>query len=178
MSPGGGRGGGRGLGGGGRRRGQGFGRGGRGRGPWFGPGAGAGRQPRGVPDQQPAAPGGPAVSYDPIPDRQSRQKEIERLKRLAESIEHQKAGVEEAISDAESAQTERAPARPGAWRKPVVDAEACTGCGICLDVCPVDAIVVVDRVATISDDCTGCGACVDECPNGALSFPNAPSRRT
>jgi len=52
----------------------------------------------------------------------------------------------------------------------VVDADKCTGCGICEDACPADAIKVND-VAHIGEDCTECGACVDECPNDALSLP-------
>jgi ferredoxin len=80
-------------------------------------------------------------------------------------MERQKADVESRIESVEVGKTPR-PRRP----KPVVSAEQCTGCGICLDVCPVEAIVVVNGTATISDDCTGCGACVAKCPNGALSL--------
>ncbi len=52
----------------------------------------------------------------------------------------------------------------------VVDVEQCTGCGICEDVCPVNAITVKDDIAHIGEDCTECGACVDECPNEAISL--------
>jgi pyruvate formate lyase activating enzyme len=45
---------------------------------------------------------------------------------------------------------------------------ACTRCGACVNICPVQASsisaagVVIDR-----DKCTGCGSCVDSCPAGA-----------
>ena len=51
-----------------------------------------------------------------------------------------------------------------------VDETKCTGCGICLDVCPEEAITV-DQVAKIdAADCIGCGSCVDECPTGVISL--------
>ena len=49
-----------------------------------------------------------------------------------------------------------------------VDESKCDGCGICVDVCPVEAIVI-DQIAKIdADTCIDCGACVDECPNNAI----------
>lgn len=54
--------------------------------------------------------------------------------------------------------------------KAVVDKEKCAGCGICVDVCPQDAIII-DTVAKIDvDRCIGCGICVKECPNEAISL--------
>ena len=51
-----------------------------------------------------------------------------------------------------------------------IDESKCTGCGICTDVCPVNAITV-DQVAEIdAETCTDCGLCVAECPNEALSI--------
>lgn len=53
-----------------------------------------------------------------------------------------------------------------------VDAGKCTGCGVCLDICPVEAISLNDDKAVIDEDtCTECGLCVDECPNDAISVP-------
>jgi NAD-dependent dihydropyrimidine dehydrogenase PreA subunit len=52
----------------------------------------------------------------------------------------------------------------------IVDKDKCTGCGTCVDVCPVNAISVND-VATINEEeCVECGSCIDECPNEALSM--------
>lgn len=51
-----------------------------------------------------------------------------------------------------------------------VSNEKCTGCGICIDACPVEAIKLENDKAVISDDCTECGVCVEECPNEALSL--------
>ena len=50
-----------------------------------------------------------------------------------------------------------------------VDAEKCTGCGNCVDVCPVEAIRVENELALVDADvCTECGLCVDDCPIDAI----------
>ena len=49
-----------------------------------------------------------------------------------------------------------------------VDKEKCTGCGICIDVCPAEAIKIENDKAVISDDCYECGICENECPNDAI----------
>ena len=66
------------------------------------------------------------------------------------------------------------------WRMPrtqqpseiaVVDLVVCDRCGLCLPLCPPEAIhleladLVVDR-----HTCTGCRKCVAPCPVGALSM--------
>ena len=50
-----------------------------------------------------------------------------------------------------------------------VNADECTSCGQCADVCPVDAIKIEDVAVVDADTCTDCGACVDECPVDAIS---------
>ncbi len=51
-----------------------------------------------------------------------------------------------------------------------VDAENCTGCGICLERCQMDAISIDnDGMAVIDHDrCIGCGLCVPTCPGEAI----------
>lgn len=49
--------------------------------------------------------------------------------------------------------------------------ERCTGCGICIEVCPHEVFVLENRKAAIldGDRCMECGACVNNCAFGALS---------
>lgn len=54
--------------------------------------------------------------------------------------------------------------------KAEVDMEKCTGCGICVDVCPVSSIELNENKVVIGDDCVGCGQCEQECPNGAITL--------
>jgi heterodisulfide reductase subunit A len=57
----------------------------------------------------------------------------------------------------------------------IVDTEACTWCGKCLETCPYDAIEQVEidgkQVAqVIRTACKGCGACVPVCPVEAIDL--------
>lgn len=54
----------------------------------------------------------------------------------------------------------------------VVDRNECTGCGLCVDECPTEAISLDDEgIATVNpEECTECGACVDVCPCAAISL--------
>ncbi len=57
----------------------------------------------------------------------------------------------------------------------VVDADACTACGLCLDACPYGAIEMTlgegKSVAIISETgCKGCGGCVPVCPDNAIDL--------
>jgi len=52
---------------------------------------------------------------------------------------------------------------------PWVDKEKCTGCGICVEKCPVDTISMEDEKAKINmDECIHCGVCHDVCPQQAV----------
>lgn len=56
----------------------------------------------------------------------------------------------------------------------VVDLDICDRCGLCLPLCPPEAIhlelndLVVDR-----ETCTGCCKCIAPCPVGALAMVHA-----
>ena len=52
---------------------------------------------------------------------------------------------------------------------PIVDKQKCTGCGICIEFCPVDAIIKRAGKAFISIDCVECSGCIEECPEGAIA---------
>ena len=53
----------------------------------------------------------------------------------------------------------------------VIDQDACSGCGTCLDRCQMEAIGLPDGVAEIDlERCIGCGLCVTTCPEAALSL--------
>ena len=52
-----------------------------------------------------------------------------------------------------------------------LDENKCTGCGMCLDVCPHDVFKMNSSHAVIQnrDACMECGACSRNCPFGAVS---------
>ena len=53
-----------------------------------------------------------------------------------------------------------------------VDNNKCTGCGACVEICPVNAVKIENKRAVIDDkECVECGACINECPNEAISLP-------
>lgn len=56
---------------------------------------------------------------------------------------------------------------------PNTNPEACTNCGQCAEVCPMEAIAVDDPTATAKDKCIVCAACIKYCPAKARMFGNA-----
>ncbi|MFO8183795.1 MAG: 4Fe-4S binding protein [Candidatus Aegiribacteria sp.] len=51
----------------------------------------------------------------------------------------------------------------------LVDTDACVGCGECVEVCPYNAIEVIDGDAVIDPSlCHFCYRCVEQCPEGAI----------
>jgi formate hydrogenlyase subunit 6/NADH:ubiquinone oxidoreductase subunit I len=77
----------------------------------------------------------------------------------------------------ENAQAPPKPPAPGRKKRPgevaVIDQEGCTGCEVCLEVCPVDCMYVVagpeydvhrKLVEIDLDVCIGCKLCVKYCP--------------
>jgi NAD-dependent dihydropyrimidine dehydrogenase PreA subunit len=60
-----------------------------------------------------------------------------------------------------------------------VHRERCTGCGLCIEACPADAIHLVEdtagRYAVVdAQACRACEACVEACPVGAITSTTEP----
>jgi heterodisulfide reductase subunit A len=54
----------------------------------------------------------------------------------------------------------------------IVDEEACTGCGTCIDLCPYSAIERTedDKAHVVEVLCKGCGICAASCPERAIDI--------
>ena len=51
------------------------------------------------------------------------------------------------------------------------DTDECTGCGECVEVCPVDALALEDDLPAVDEEwCIGCGVCATVCPNEAVKM--------
>lgn len=57
-------------------------------------------------------------------------------------------------------------------KRPKIDVDECTGCGLCVDICEQDALDLVDDIASMVDPdaCIGCGDCEEECPTEAITM--------
>lgn len=56
-----------------------------------------------------------------------------------------------------------------------ITSDSCTGCGVCIKRCPMDAIRIEDKKAILDPfRCIGCGLCVSTCPTGALFLVRKP----
>jgi electron transport complex protein RnfB len=78
-------------------------------------------------------------------------------------------------------------ASPDRRKPPMVDVEKCTGCGICVDICPQNVLVLVDLVrqpfvycrsrlkgkvakGCCIVSCIACGKCARKCPEKAIEM--------
>jgi len=69
---------------------------------------------------------------------------------------------------------------------PAIDQSGCTGCGQCVNICPVEAVVLSSandphqlkrRHATLVEDhCLGCGLCAKICPQDCIRMDSRPER--
>ncbi len=61
----------------------------------------------------------------------------------------------------------------------VINNEICTGCGRCIEYCPVGAITLYELTKKAAVDaalCIACGICIDKCKKGAISIELSGSR--
>ena len=56
---------------------------------------------------------------------------------------------------------------------PIIDRQRCTGCHLCVDLCPTDALGQIGGKADLvyPELCTYCSVCEDRCPEGAIALP-------
>ncbi len=57
-----------------------------------------------------------------------------------------------------------------------VDGDECSGCEVCVEICPMDAVVMGEQDVAVIDTprCIGCGLCVNACPDEILMLAEKP----
>lgn len=61
-----------------------------------------------------------------------------------------------------------------------IDPKTCIGCTLCIQACPVDAIVGASKQmhAVLSDWCTGCDLCIPPCPVDCITMQDVTDQKT
>ncbi len=56
---------------------------------------------------------------------------------------------------------------------PEIDLDKCTGCGDCVELCPLDVVALTNNEVTIvkPEGCSYCTDCEAFCPSGAIKCP-------
>lgn len=54
------------------------------------------------------------------------------------------------------------------YKNMFIEKQLCNKCGVCIEICPAQAITYVNNEYNFSSDCTACRRCINLCPNNAV----------